>query len=497
MLQPGASIGGRFTILSLVGRGGMGTVYCARDERLGREVAIKLLRPDLAADPGARARFLREGHIAAQIVHPNVVRTYDAGDDPAGAYLVQEFVTGRTLDEVMPLPPEQAAKIIRAIATALGHIHSRGYIHCDVKPQNILLRDNGTPVLLDFGIARAEGADTTSLIATPHYLAPERAKGEPPSAASDLYALGIVLYQAVAGQPPFDAPNVHAIIQQHIETPVPPLPVASNAARVLDQVIARLTAKRPEDRYASIGTLQQELASVEGNAIHAQPTIHMAPPMPVQPAPHLASRPQPNALVAAWSAAPAMLSSLIAGWSAAPGWRRRRWIASIVIPLLLLLLVYGIARARTAPGDGVAAPAETAIPQTNAPGAVQVPAVVGLQYGAAEHLLAQSGLAATRGDERPASEAAGIVIQSDPPPAAEIGQGGIVVLHVSAGPEPTVAPAEPPPAVEPPADAGASPGDQGPPPENQQDEGRGQNEQGDDKEDKEDKEDKNDKKNDD
>src|SRR5919199_2017401 len=131
MLQPGTLLSGRYKIESLVGHGGMGTVYCAHDQRLGREVAVKVLRPDLAADATARERFLREGQIAAQIVHPHVVRTFDAGDDPAGPFLVQEFLTGRTLDTLLPLPPSRAAEILHGIAAALGYIHSHGYVHCD------------------------------------------------------------------------------------------------------------------------------------------------------------------------------------------------------------------------------------------------------------------------------------------------------------------------------------------------------------------------------
>ncbi len=126
MLQPGTILSERYRIVSLVGHGGMGTVYCARDERLGRDVALKLLRPDLAADLSAVRRFLREGQIAAQIVHSNVVRTYDAGESVVGPYLVQEFLTGSTLDQVVPLPPRQGAEVIAGIATALEAIHSTG-----------------------------------------------------------------------------------------------------------------------------------------------------------------------------------------------------------------------------------------------------------------------------------------------------------------------------------------------------------------------------------
>ncbi len=418
ILQPGTIVGGRYTIQSEVGRGGMGNVYRARDERLGREVALKVLRADLAADAAERARFIREGQIAGQIVHPNVVRTYDAGDDPVGPYLVQELLTGQTLDRRIPFPPRQAAGILRGIAAALEYIHSRGFVHCDVKPQNILLRDNGTPVLLDFGIARAEGAAATALIATPHYLAPERAKGAAPSAASDLYALGIVLYQTVAGTPPFDASDVHAIIQQHVNEPVPPLAGGEPLLPVLNRVIVRLTAKRPEDRYHSAGAVQEDLEAIERNTFHAQPTVALGVPRQTPSVPAL---PKPSAALAAWSAA--------------PRWHGRRWIVLLAVPLILLLGL-GVARdRRTASGQP-----EPNRPSTSEPGSVadqlptvEVPNVTGRQYTAATLMLAEHGLVAQLGDERTNAAAPGIVLEMQPPARAVLPAGEPVILHVSAG----------------------------------------------------------------
>ncbi len=454
----------------------MGAVYCARDERLGRDVAIKLLRADLAADAAARQRFLREGEIAAQIVHPNVVRTYDAGDDPAGTYLVQEFLLGETLDQLIPVPPRQAAALLGPIASALGHIHDRGYVHCDVKPQNILLRDNGTPVLLDFGIARVEGSQTSALIATPHYLAPERAQGAPPTAAADLYALGIVLFQTVAGRPPFEGSAVPAIIRQHIEQPVPRLGVEDPAAPVLDGIIARLTAKRPEDRYSSTVDLQNDLRTVEQGAVHSQPTVPVAAQAPAPreapalPPPHPAAPPQ----------------TLRRAWAAAPAWRRRRWLAAALAPLALLLLGLGFVRARgrdgeasrpstsatvpslstttsptaTAPSETMpaTAPAPSATTPATAPAplhtaapvsqSIPVPVVVGLAYDEAALLLSQQGLVAQRGDEQPAAEPPGTISGTDPPASTVLQRGTTVLLHVSAGPASEPLSVPPPPATD-------------------------------------------------
>jgi eukaryotic-like serine/threonine-protein kinase len=429
MLQPGTTVGGRYVVKTLVGRGGMGSVYAAHDQRLGRDVALKVLREDLAADATERARFIREGQIAAQIVHPYVVRTYDAGDDPVGPFLVQELLQGQTLDQVGLLPPRQAAGIIGGIASALAAIHGRGYVHCDIKPQNILLRaTTGTPVLLDFGIARAEGAATTTLIATPHYLAPERVEGAAPSAASDIYALGIVLYQAIMGHPPFDASTIHGILQQHVTMPVPPLVSMDPSAPLLDRVIAKMTAKHPQDRYAVLAEIERDLAAIERDMPHAQPTLMIAPAA------------APSVATASASFLPAIRGggqSIVTTWTNAPAWRKRRWIAAMVIPLIALLLGFSIVRGRDAqdadgmPEQSTGIIETTADPQQDR--GVHVPELVGIQYSAAEQLLAEHGLVATRGDERIGAAAPGVVLESDPPAATMLPPGGAVTLHISAG----------------------------------------------------------------
>jgi serine/threonine-protein kinase len=337
---------------------------------------------------------------------------------------------------------------MRGIAAALGYMHSRGYIHCDVKPQNILIKDNGAPVLLDFGIARTEGVDTTTLIATPHYLAPERAQGVPASPASDLYALGIVLFQVVAGHPPFDGPDVHAIIQQHKETPVPPLPGADPAARVLDEIIARLTAKRPEDRYVSADAVGADLAAVGGNVLHDQPTVAVAPAQTVTnpaPAPGAAAAGPP---VATSVGSPPGLAATLLPPRAAPAWRRG-WFAILAIPLLLLL-GFGIARPRRTQENGTAsAPGLSAI-VTSAPAAssistttqsqVVVPDLIGLQYDTARQMLTQRGLVAQKGETRKDVQVSGTVLQIDPPAGTPVAPNTAVTLQISAGPDKAVAP---------------------------------------------------------
>jgi len=346
----------------------MGGVFAAVDQRLGRAVALKMLRPDLAADARARERFLREAMIAASIRHPNVVRTFDVGDAPQGPYLIQELLEGRTLG-IEQLPPRRALAIVRDIASALRTIHEQGFVHCDVKPANIMLVDGETrAVLLDFGIARDAGADASSLIATPLYLAPERAFGAAPTAASDLYSLGIVLYVLLSGQPPFNGTNIHALLVQHQNEALPPLALADPSAKALEAIAVRLAAKQPSERYSSAAELLDALQRVEDGA-GAVPALPMS-----QPAPRTARSTSATPLAA--GAAPfaaAITAPLPAAAPAptpaagAPKLAARPWWA---LPLLVLLLLGGTALMH--PGTGADALQEA--PLRSAPATVE-PAV--------------------------------------------------------------------------------------------------------------------------
>lgn len=360
MLNIGATVGDRYVVESVVGHGGMGTIYRAQDTRLGRTVALKVLRADLAADQVACAHFLREGQIAAQMVHANVVRTYDAGEDLAGPFLVQELLSGRTLDQIIPLSPQQAASILSDVAAALSYIHSRGYLHCDIKPQNILIKHDGTPILLDFGIARAEGLAATTLIATPHYLAPERAHGGPPTVVADLYALGIVLFQAIEGHPPFEATTIPALIQQHNDLPMPSLSIADPLNPVLNSVLARLTAKQPNARYQSAATVREDLAAIGHDAGHAFPTLAVSPSPPL-PETHTS-----NVVAPTRSPRPPSqhLQQAATAWSTLPAWRKRRWFAYVAGALLVLSLGYALAR-----GNGAEA---QPVPDSTQPSSLEV-----------------------------------------------------------------------------------------------------------------------------
>jgi eukaryotic-like serine/threonine-protein kinase len=248
------TVAGRYRILREVGRGGMGSVWLCRDERLGRQVAVKQVGHVTGEVPDL-ARAMREARSSAPLNHPNVVAIYDAIDEGDRIWLVMEYVDGRTLAQIIaedgPVPPEQAAEIGAQVADGLAAAHSRGTIHRDVKPSNILLGPDGRAKISDFGISRTVGDDTLPqtgmLSGTPSYLSPEIARGEDPSPASDVWALGATLFAAVEGRPPYPSqPNPLATLANIVGQP-PPLP---ERAGVLTEPIRRMMDPDPRSRWA-------------------------------------------------------------------------------------------------------------------------------------------------------------------------------------------------------------------------------------------------------
>ncbi|MCU1352653.1 MAG: Serine/threonine-protein kinase PrkC, partial [Acidimicrobiales bacterium] len=264
-----AVLSGRYALGAVLGGGGMGEVRAARDLRLGREVAIKLLRPDLARDPGVRRRFEHEARAAARLTHPHVVTVYDTGEDQGEAYLVMECLPGRTLADEMaagPLPPERVVAVGTAILGALTAAHELGIVHRDIKPSNVLVAADGSPKVADFGIAKtSESSDHTGtglVVGTTAYLAPERLRGEPASSRSDTYSVGVVLYEALTGHRPYvgDTPAavVHAV--QSLE-PVPAAELRPGVDPGLSATLARAMAKDPAERFPSAAALAGALAA--------------------------------------------------------------------------------------------------------------------------------------------------------------------------------------------------------------------------------------------
>ena len=250
-------LGGRYRLVAPLGEGGMASVYRARDLRLNREVAVKILHDDLTRDPGFLTRFEREAQVVAGLAHPNIVPVYDVGGEDGAPYIIMEYIRGRTLKETLdaggPLSQERAVAILLPILDALGYAHRQGLIHRDVKPHNILLTIDGTPRLADFGIAHLVDGSTTrtaAILGSAQYLSPEQSRGEEATERSDIYACGIVLYEMLAGRPPFEGANALAVANQHLNTPPPPLTGGAGPVTAeLERIIGRALEKDPGTRF--------------------------------------------------------------------------------------------------------------------------------------------------------------------------------------------------------------------------------------------------------
>ncbi|GGT68855.1 MULTISPECIES: protein kinase domain-containing protein [Streptomyces] len=257
---------GRYRLTHRLGRGGMAEVFAAEDVRLGRTVAVKLLRSDLAEDPVSKARFTREAQSVAGLNHHAIVAVYDSGEDVVGSqsvpYIVMELVEGRTIRDLLisaEAPgPEQALIIVSGVLEALAYSHQHGIVHRDIKPANVIITDGGAVKVMDFGIARAlHGAQSTMtqtgmVMGTPQYLSPEQALGKAVDHRSDLYATGCLLYELLASRPPFTGETPLSVVYQHVQdAPIPPSDVAQAAPPELDGLVMRSLAKDPDDRFQS------------------------------------------------------------------------------------------------------------------------------------------------------------------------------------------------------------------------------------------------------
>ncbi|MGI8941339.1 MAG: serine/threonine-protein kinase, partial [Actinomycetota bacterium] len=251
-MKPGELIAKRYRLEDELGRGGMAVVWCATDTRLDRPVAVKFLAPEFSEDPEFLVRFFTEAQSAASLAHPNVVAVLDFGDFENRPYLVMEYVAGGSVADVavQPLMPERALEIIERAARGAGAAHLNGVVHRDIKPANILLDDEGHPKLADFGIAAARGGErmtaTGDAIGSPHYISPEQVSGRSATPASDVYSLGVVLYQLLTGVRPFEHENITAVAISHVdEEPDPPSDHIEDLDPALDALVLRCLAKDP------------------------------------------------------------------------------------------------------------------------------------------------------------------------------------------------------------------------------------------------------------
>lgn len=444
-------LGGRYRLESELGAGGMARVYRAFDTSLDRPVAVKILRDQYGDDPGFRERFAREARAAGRLGHPNIVAVYDVGEEGQTPFIVMQLVDGRSLREVLSaqgaLPVDQAIEIGVQVAGALAFSHQQGIVHRDVKPENILIAGatgDALPgqiraYLADFGIAQDTGESslTTSnaVFGSVAYLSPERGAGHPATPASDVYALGVVLFEMLAGRRPFEGDSPVSTVMAHTTLPVPSVrsfnPAVSPA---LDEVISKSLAKLPVDRFETAAQMSAALlaaraGAVENTAILAASGIKTE--VLVAPASRLAGPP-------------------------ASAMSRRLWLAVGAVALLGLVFAGGGAMAasmsknRTEAAPAVTAPAEavtpepalpTPAPQPTSVPDVKVPRLEGMEINAARQALTNAGLVAKDGpQEFNASVPASHVIRTNPGVDSTVAPGSTVELVVSKG----VAPAPPP-----------------------------------------------------
>jgi serine/threonine-protein kinase len=256
---------GRYDIERELGRGGMAQVYLARDRELDRPVALKVLAAHLGGDETFRRRFLREARVAARLSHPNVVRVFDAGDSDGRPYIVMEYVRGRSLADCGRLAPERVAELGKQAAAGLQQAHDAGLVHRDVKPGNLLLRDDGVLKIADFGIARAaemtRQTQAGTILGTAAYLAPEQIAGEDATRASDLYSLGAVLYELLTGRPPYVFESLAELAAQQGEGAIVPVrDLEPSVPRELEAAVMHALARDPSFRPASAADLAHELS---------------------------------------------------------------------------------------------------------------------------------------------------------------------------------------------------------------------------------------------
>ncbi len=417
----GARVGGRYELGELLGRGGMAEVRRGTDVRLGRTVAVKRLRVDLATDPTFQARFRREAQSAAGLNHPNIVAVYDSGEEmsPDGShvqpYIVMEYVAGRTLRDVLndgrKLLPERALEIMSGVLAALDYSHRAGIIHRDIKPANVMLTPSGEVKVMDFGIARAisEGTSavtqTQAVVGTAQYLSPEQARGETVDSRSDVYSAGCLLYELLAGRPPFVGDSPFSVAYQHVrETPEPPSAHNPDLPPELDAIVMKSLAKRVEDRYQSAADMERDIQRyLDGHPIDVPTTAMAPPPLPADATPTSIFRAPSD--------------------EEPEEERRKRWPIVLLVLVLLALLIAGVAAALQLFGSSDKQQ-------------VTVPQVTNMTLRAAERRLEGEGLKlgeVTRENSEDVDK--GRVMEQDPGPRETVDKGSEVDLLVSAGSE--------------------------------------------------------------
>lgn len=420
MTQVAGTFANRYTVERPIARGGMADVYLARDQVLDRLVAVKVLFPEFARDPSFVERFRREAHSAASLNHPNIVGVYDWGQEHGTYYIVMEYVEGQSLRDILraqrTLPAVQAAAIGAEIADALAFAHANGVVHRDVKPGNVLITPSGQVKVTDFGIAAnptdaAQGlTQTGSVMGTATYFSPEQAQGFPVDGRTDVYALGVVLYEMVTGFPPFQADSPVAVAMKHVrEQPMPPSQFVPDLPPDLERVILAALAKDVTVRYQSADALRDDLVRFE----RGRPVAAPFAPMPAGDVPTMA---------ATAAAAPTQAGEL---WDEPP---RRRWgpIVATIIGLGLLAALLVVLLVPQLRDQLLGSTSSASVPK------VEVPDVTtgNPTYELAAQRLTSAGFKVARSDVEAASLDAGRVVKQTPAAGELLAKGKIVTLQV-------------------------------------------------------------------
>lgn len=475
------SLAQRYELGETIGSGGMSDVYAAQDTLLGRDVAVKMLRSEMARDMNFRERFRREARNSSKLNHPNIVAVYDTGEETIDGigipYIVMERIHGNTLRDLLrndgPMSPQEAAEILQPVCSALQASHDAGIIHRDIKPANIMLTNTGMVKVMDFGIARALDdstsamTQTSAVIGTAQYLSPEQARGKNADARSDVYALGCVLYEAITGGTPFQGETPFAVAYQHVQEDVTPpsermpeMDLAPTALLNVDAVVMTSMAKHPGDRYQSAAEMGQDLELLSRGSVTQAARAHVAPsqeqfptqtvgypetraaqPQQAYPETAMAGAPGPASAAGTVAGAAGALPANAAGAHTGPPTATTakpsshlRWLVAFIV---IALLVIGAGYAWSVLNDRDSRRQSDNLAQSET---VSLPNIIGLERNEAIAKLEEVGLRPEIVDAPDPEIPEHHVVRTNPSVGSQLQRNTTVTVTVSTGKEDTQVP---------------------------------------------------------